>query len=172
MATFLGTDEDIETLSNYIISTFSEKIPLQKNKRLFMEELVEHLGGEIVISSAPTVYEEESGSLVIYPSGKFIIRLSATTSPLRDNFTIAHELGHYFLHYPHNEKPQEEYIFARFGNGPDEWQANRFAAAFLMPKEEFIEQRKKFHDSATLIAAYFNVSRPAVEKRMEYVLVP
>lgn len=52
----------------------------------------------------------------------------------RDRFTIAHEVGHYFLH-------QEGYSFARtnfeipaYCN--PEWQANTFASALLIPKHQ------------------------------------
>lgn len=52
----------------------------------------------------------------------------------RHRFTIAHELGHYFLH-------NEDVSFSRCDdkiNYPiyrdPEWQANTFASAFLMPK--------------------------------------
>lgn len=52
----------------------------------------------------------------------------------RDRFTIAHEIGHYFLH-------RYGFSFARTeGNVPayrdPEWQANTFASFLLIPREQ------------------------------------
>lgn len=52
----------------------------------------------------------------------------------RDRFTIAHEVGHYFLH-------QEGYSFARTNSEiptycNPEWQANTFASTLLIPKRQ------------------------------------
>ena len=53
----------------------------------------------------------------------------------RARFTAAHELGHLFMH------SGEHVHYARRGELADavnpEWQANAFAAAFLMPESEF-----------------------------------
>ena len=72
----------------------------------------------------------------------------------RGAFTIAHELGHYFLHYlPSNVK------LSRVSNDTyvpiykdPEWQADTFASELLMPFEQCIflnedEIRKKYHVS-------------------------
>lgn len=54
----------------------------------------------------------------------------------RDNFTIAHELGHIVLHSRVNEK--------RYDSPADsktlEDQANQFASAFLLPKQPFLDE--------------------------------
>jgi len=54
----------------------------------------------------------------------------------RDRFTVAHELGHYFMHN------SQTVALARGGNGKKipvyqnpEWQANAFAADILMPPD-------------------------------------
>jgi hypothetical protein len=50
----------------------------------------------------------------------------------RSNFTVAHEVGHYFLHHllgavlPRGTKPEKVYL-------NPEWQADQFAAEYLMP---------------------------------------
>lgn len=70
----------------------------------------------------------------------------------RSSFTIAHELGHYFLHYLN-----EDVKLCRVSNDTvvpaykdPEWQADTFAAEFLMPFEqcknmEIEEIRKTYH---------------------------
>ena len=51
----------------------------------------------------------------------------------RDRFTLAHEVGHYFLHH-------DGYLYARSTQKipkyrDPEWQANTFASALLIPRE-------------------------------------
>ena len=58
--------------------------------------MVAYIGGSIKIVKEPNEYEINGGSLVVNEDGSFVINLPPFTSPLRDNFTIAHELGHYF----------------------------------------------------------------------------
>lgn len=59
----------------------------------------------------------------------------------RDRFTIAHEIGHYFLH-------SEGFSFARTdGNVPayrdPEWQANTFASFLLIPRAQTLFMDKE-----------------------------
>jgi Zn-dependent peptidase ImmA (M78 family) len=61
-------------------------------------------------------------------------------------------------------------IFNRYGSGRDEWQANRFAAAFLMPKDEFVQVFRKYGRNTHLVAGHFEVSEPAVKTRAEYIV--
>ena len=84
--------------------------------------------------------------------------------PERQNFTIVHELGHIFLNSPmelfgysdgdvYNKQSQERFC-------------NRFSAAFLMPKELFIEKWNELNDDVTFkkfrMVSYFKVSGDAV----------
>lgn len=50
----------------------------------------------------------------------------------RDRFTVAHELGHYFLHSDVSLSRADDNINVPAYRNP-EWQANTFAAALLMP---------------------------------------
>jgi hypothetical protein len=144
------------------------------SKRVPASEVLAHatamFGGEIRIADTPDWEEVDGGSLVIDPAGSFVIWLSPVTSPLRDNFTIAHELGHYFLHYVlATPQPKGRVTFHRYGSGPREMQANRFAAAFLMPRKEFIAAQQKFGPNSLKLARHFEVSEPAVKVRLDYV---
>lgn len=103
-----------------------------------------------------------SGVLVVKGPNDFDILLSPYTGILRDRFTIAHELGHYFLHSRQGETPL---VAARMDSELPEWEANWFAAAFLMPEgklREFWEKRP--HDSYAG-ASFFQVSQQAYEVR-------
>jgi len=122
----------------------------------------ERLGGNVKVLPPEEVDRLESGSLVVRGKRDFDIFLSPSTSILRDNFTIAHELGHYFLHS--GNPPGSERISAtRYGHDRCEQQANRFAAALLMPAAEFREVAARIKKEA--LAGWFRVSAQAVEAR-------
>lgn len=169
---FQGSYEDIESLAGELRRLVVERLGGEhRGARSILDWTVKNLGGGVRIAEDPPKSEEESGSLVIHGKGRFDIFLSPYTSPLRDNFTIAHELGHYFLHFDHKTPSFNGLvIFNRYGSGRDETQANRFAAAFLMPKEEFVQIFNKFGRNTHLVAGYFEVSEPAVKARAEYII--
>lgn len=158
--------DQIEDIGSNFRTTVDEKYPDEKNVTNLLSTVVSILGGKIIGTNDPEYFEINGGSLRIKAIGDFYIKLPMDTSPLRDNFTIAHELGHYFLHY---KKDFGERLYARYGNSPEEIQANRFAAAFLMPRERFIKARKDYNDCIPLIAAHFQVSTDVVQERMKYI---
>jgi Zn-dependent peptidase ImmA (M78 family) len=94
----------------------------------------------------------------------FRILVSAFTGPERDRFTIAHELGHYVLHSDFGRKRIRA---ARFGSDRVEWEANWFAAAFLMPETDFRDTCRRVGTNSTLVAARYLVSAKAAEVRMK-----
>ncbi|WIY27258.1 ImmA/IrrE family metallo-endopeptidase [Parasedimentitalea psychrophila] len=111
-----------------------------------IEELVQRIGGKLVVGSSGHG-DEESGSIVARNVNEFEIFVSRHTSLKRDRFTIAHELGHLLLHFGAIKKQDEGAVMraTRYVDQSDqdqqraEWEANWFAAAFLMPSDEFAE---------------------------------
>ena len=100
----------------------------------------------------------------------FVIRIDKDKEKTRQRFSIAHELGHLFLHmkYPHEEwlalpvgvsykRASGKYTMA-------EIEANEFAAAFLMPEDSFRNIAMKninsegSHYNLDKVAKHFNVS--------------
>lgn len=79
----------------------------------------------------------------------------------RDRFTVAHEIGHLFLHrglgFARNSAPTGPHHWYE----DSEWQANTFAAEFLMPLDEIREYCKKPWD----IMQRFGVSIDAARIR-------
>lgn len=131
---------------------------------------VETLGGEIKFGSSGNG-DLDSGSIVARDFKDFTIFLSPHTSLKRDRFTIAHELGHLFLHLSAIKEENSGNIMraTRWVDQDDpsqqraEWEANWFAAAFLMPREEF---SKTVNDLGVDDAARtFDVSQKAAEVR-------
>ncbi len=111
-----------------------------------IEELVQKSGGKLVVGTSG-FGDEDSGSIVARAVNDFEIYVSRHTSLKRDRFTIAHELGHLLLHFGAIKKVNENAVMraTRYVDQSDqdqqraEWEANWFAAAFLMPSEEFTE---------------------------------
>lgn len=113
---------------------------------------------------------------VITKRGNHITLLVNTTHPAaRKRFTIAHELGHHFLHLlkdgafidkevdlfrgePGDDEAQQQ-------TKAEEVQANQFAAALLMPEELVRREFEHVNDLAPM-ARLFNVSETAMGIRL------
>lgn len=98
------------------------------------------------------------------------VYLSETSSQFRENFTLAHELGHFVLHYiiPGHQNNRSEFMATRNGE-PElvEFEANRFSAEFLMPRDTFTQKADTFNQSESKLSAYFKVSQEAVRVRIQ-----
>jgi Zn-dependent peptidase ImmA (M78 family) len=99
------------------------------------------------------------------------VYLNVSESAARQNFTLAHELAHYFL----NHKPNEYGVYRRDSFYVDqkpekEIEADRFAAELLMP-EELINKVKKTYEltdeSAAVLSRLFGVSTSAMRYRLK-----
>lgn len=88
---------------------------------------------------------------------------------LRQRFTLAHELGHYFERKMNNDL---EYTFVdlRKPNSYDahEFYADEFAGELLMPEDEVEALQAQGRDEIYM-AKHFEVSIPAMEKRLERI---
>lgn len=101
-----------------------------------------------------------------------IIGVNASHAPVRQRFTIAHELGHYLIH---TQGVDEVHVDRKFGvqyrnslssegTDRDEREANFFAAELLMPKH-FIEADLAEADEMDLVDDDF-ISRLAGKYRV------
>lgn len=122
------------------------------------EDLAISLGG--TIRRQLPASDGVDASLVVHGPRKFEISLSLDVGVQRERFSIAHELGHYFLHSKMGEK---QIRATRYGSSPVEWEANWFAAELLMPENLFRELASDRDDEA--LAAHFFVSPAAAKVR-------
>ena len=109
----------------------------------------------------------------------FIIEIPRDVNEGRRNFTIAHEIGHLFLHmgYLIDEKlwnNSRDHDYFRKDYGEIEYQANEFAAALLMPRKEFYEEINQCYLGNGLydmgrVAEYFEVSVEAAVNRGKWL---
>lgn len=79
--------------------------------------------------------DARSGYVEIGEKQYYIVLVNAeNTNFFREQFTLAHELGHYAMHAKLYH-PQEDLLGQDYRNIENE--ANKFASAFLMPKDSF-----------------------------------
>lgn len=105
-------------------------------------------------------------------SKSFKIRVSSKDHYNRKRFTLAHELGHFFLHLE-ILKSQWTYVdtkqsmmFRGSEYSPYEQEANMFAAEYLMPEEKVRELFKKY-GVIEILAGFFKVSNLAMAFRID-----
>ncbi len=102
-------------------------------------------------------------------------------SPFIERFTIGHELGHIFLHFPANkdvfvDKGDDYQMAARGASSQSytdyalEQEADAFAAQLLMPKKEierFIEESKTHPPFMSSLKSHFAVSNGAIYRALK-----
>jgi len=134
-----------------------------------IHEVVEALGGRVEVRDLLLQDPEHCGTLFVDGPGRFKIIVPSHTSAARDRFTIAHELGHYFIHYLFSfdeESLKERSLIAyRKDSHRVEWEANWFAAAFLMPSDAFQREYVRTGGHLERVAEYFRVSSAAARVR-------
>ncbi|PZO60056.1 MAG: XRE family transcriptional regulator [Leifsonia xyli] len=155
------------SLSNRAIAEYAERVGVHHNVyspsgRADVSELVAVLGGRVEESNALVAPE----ALTVYEPGRFTVHLPLVTSDRRDRFTIAHELGHYFLHYlyPKHESAQ---VFGRGERNRAETEANVFASSLLMPEQKFRDAVRAYGTDWWKVADVFGVSPSAASVRAQ-----
>jgi predicted transcriptional regulator len=152
------------------VETFAEEV----GKRMGfgpngdIHDLVSRLNGAIHYEEIWDLSNTKDGSIQVEPDGTFRIYLPLHTGIARDRFTVAHELGHYFLHWrcqPDRFSAGQGMKAERAGTGQKEWEANWFAAGILMPSQEFIDAFNRRNHYIPFLATDFGVSISAAEVR-------
>jgi hypothetical protein len=130
--------------------------------------LTQRLGGRV---SSVSLFDPQLGpkpdTIWVHGPRDFDIILPDHTTARRDRFTIAHELGHYFLHSFSGQFPLTA---ARSGADRAEWEASTFAAGFLMPQAAFINDFREMQTnghSIAWLAGRFGVSETAARIRCQ-----
>jgi len=97
-------------------------------------------------------------------NGQPSIEFNITEAPVRQRFTIAHELGHFAL--GHEDSPRDAGDF-QSSRDPSERQANQFAAELLMPADEVKNMfMSGVMGSTDRLASVFGVSKAALGYRL------
>jgi Zn-dependent peptidase ImmA (M78 family) len=130
--------------------------------------VVKAFGGKIIEESENLSSED---SIKVIGQHDFSITLDVSATPERKRFTMAHELGHYFLHSKQGQIPLKAF---RLGTSLAEQEANFFAANLLMPEDEFKRRWNSYKTSTDAfriagLASLFHVSVAAAAARAEYL---
>ncbi|HOJ92360.1 MAG TPA: ImmA/IrrE family metallo-endopeptidase [Dictyoglomaceae bacterium] len=141
-----------ENLIKEILSYFSITKPPVK------PDLIAYgLGIDITVEKLP---EKVSGLLYLSPKIQVII-VNREHPRVRQRFTVAHELGHFFLH-------QKNPVYTEYLDKEEdtfEYEANTFAGNLLLP--DFM-LKKYIYLPLEKIADIFFVSKSTVEHRLKY----
>ena len=155
----------MQRLIKETVDKIYDAFELPKDTPIDLDELLNIL--DIQLQENPELIYE--GKIEKDYNNNTIITIKYHHNEGRRRFTIAHELGHYFLHFSDNDKEFKDSVFYRsleYNN--EEIEANEFAANLLMPEYEYVsfvqnkayDKDKRSYD-AELIAEHFKVSKQA-----------
>ena len=113
-----------------------------------------------------------------FSTHRIMVSSHAELNPVRKRFTLAHEIGHIVLHsaYMYSLMPEGQVPLFEIPSSVIlqdsylEYQANYFASALLIPRNQLMNLYHKTGDEildAALVANHFGVSRRSAEIRLE-----
>ena len=164
------------------INEFAEQVrhALDLRSPIDMERVVRTLGGSVKYTRP---HELPYEAIVEKKDGSFVISLTRDKAPTRRNFSIAHEVGHLLLHMGYIVDPKkweqisnyEDSVRARYGYSEEELEANEFAGALLMPRDEFLKAAERHFDGEKYdvgkVAGHFGISSQAAKTRGQWLNV-
>lgn len=159
----------IDELTQDIIKVYNITIPISN-----IDAVVGDIGG--IVKENDRLSEYSDGYIRKTENG-FEIVVSRQQPENRRNFTVAHELGHLFLHMGYKIDPgkweSQQNTYYRKGNSVEEYEANEFAAALLMPKKEYKRVMDRYTEGDFVytqeVANEFNVSVNAASNRGKWL---
>lgn len=126
----------------------------------------------IEVKNAKFTSEDISGMLK-KENGKITIYVNSSEPTMRKRFTVAHELGHYFLNHLEENDQTIHRKTDFFSRNDKELEANAFAAALLMDQYKIKDVYNKLDyigvpldKIISKISSIFRVSRAAVNIRL------
>lgn len=122
-----------------------------------VEGIVRDLGISLVRSTTST-----SPGIADAKGDQATITVRSTEAPVRQRFTIAHELGHLLLHSVSRPMFRE----TTFSGDDQEIEANKFAAALLMPLWMVEDATRSKNASGDSLCRLFDVSEKAMSIRL------
>ncbi|MGH7518855.1 MAG: ImmA/IrrE family metallo-endopeptidase [Gemmatimonadales bacterium] len=144
---------------------------------------VEHLALRLGLQVERTELGDDVSGVLVVEDRRGVIGISVTEAPVRQRFSVAHEIGHFILHRAQLSVFIDKQFFkpyyaafrdARSSAGTEkrEREANAFAAALLMPahlvRDAIADLRMDVADEDALdaLASRFEVSRQAMSFRV------
>lgn len=166
----LLSPEKATEIKNIIEEIFEKYNHEESSSFDFLIKIIQGEGIDLVQSDLG-----DSSGILKRVNGKWKITVNQFDSPSRKLFTIAHELGHYFLHKDRSDTFVDGgyATFARDENEKyeyDEIEANEFAGQLLMPEKKITEtigERNVNEEILRELAQLFDVSVMAIGVRLK-----
>lgn len=156
--------DEIEELTYQILFSYDMLVPPVDVIKIAKENNIEIFEGDLSGSDEPI-----SGAIRYNKQkNKFEILINKDDSIQQKRFTIAHELGHYYLHKSilESETIHVDMMFKGHSKEFNEKDADYFASALLMNKIALSKYYKKANSMSDL-ADIFNVSKSALLVRLD-----
>ena len=141
---------------------------------------IEYVAEALNLRTDASVHGEGVSGVLVVEGRRGAIGYNPTHPPVRQRYTIAHELGHYILHV--KDLAQQSLFIDRYvafradqssqGNDSQEVEANAFGAALLMPERLVREEIRARgfdlddEDDTAALAKRFRVSTSAMSYRL------
>lgn len=119
-------NNDIESIANYA----RKLLNVPEGPIVNLTTIIENAGGIIV--RMPVNINKTDACSQWYENRPLFFLTSDKMCAVRSRFDLAHELGHFLLHYV-----EQDHISTKKQHEKREAEANRFASAFLLPEKEF-----------------------------------
>merc|ERR1711916_51690 len=156
-------------MGKYLETDFIESLANELRNELNMNSStidIKKIANELGFQVYGTTFQNEDISGKVIHNNECKEIYVADESFERQRFTIAHEIGHIILHHNIDEEISEvDYRTSDRQFNRKEFQANAFASALLMPKNEAIKVWEKVYDIDDF-ADYFEVSKKAASIRL------
>lgn len=170
----------IETEASRLLDSFSayrQRYAMEAFPLDLRSLVMNHLG--VALEPQPDPRDGKNrrllGALMLSGGSPRIVYRLQPGSAGRERFTIAHEIGHYILHsegepdYFCTEDDMELRGVVVQAHRRREWEANLFAGALLIPREELVDRNSEWAGDPERLVDFFGVSREALYWRMVLV---
>ncbi len=128
---------------------------------------VEAIARKFGISVEPVSLKDDISGILYEDkeNNSWVLRVNKEHHPNRQRYTIAHELGHFCLHRHLKQFFEDKIFFRGSESNKEEWQANEFASAILIPEQKFREKVRSGITKVDKLAREFQVSTLALRIR-------
>ena len=147
---------------NEILSSAENKKWIDNNGNIDIKKIAEDENIKIVYVELDSAV---SGYLKL-ENGNWVIGVNQLHNSKRQRFTIAHELGHFYMHKEKNILFEDTTFFRDSGNSSIEFAANEFAANLLMPETRVRDAINSGIKELAELALRFDVSIAAIKYRV------
>jgi predicted transcriptional regulator len=138
-----------------------------------LDNVLDAMGAEVHLVDFWELDPKDAISLDVDEPGCFDIYVPDRTMIEAQRFAVAHEIGHYILHYLHpivnKQATPMPHRFNRYSLGQADKEASWFAAGFLMPGNKFRTTYEKHNKALALVARDFGVTIRAATNRAKFL---